>query len=254
MRPSPCCPRHRVRLPCEPQRRCGRRVRHAHCLRVHASCRLGGFAKWRGNVGSDSELPYDQNRGALGLRLCVLSLSHSHSHSLRNLSDSPSTQPNARFVPSLSTLALPLLLLSPLLRLRLRLLFLFILSSSSLCFLPPLLLHLRFFFWVSFFLVVVVFSFVSALANPCWLKPLWLPAQLLGGVDVGCRTKELSSNVACASCVAGPGFGTVAWIEAQESFGALQSETAHLVVENILMMMCQLCSKPNKQRMQQMLT
>ena len=45
LRPSPCCPRHGVRLPREPQRRCGRRVRHAHCLRVHASCRLGGFAK-----------------------------------------------------------------------------------------------------------------------------------------------------------------------------------------------------------------
>ena len=45
LRPSPCCPRHGVRLPREPQRHCGRRVRHAHCLRVHASCRLGGFAK-----------------------------------------------------------------------------------------------------------------------------------------------------------------------------------------------------------------
>ena len=202
--PSPCCPRHGVRLPCEPQRRCGRRVRHAHCLRVHASCRLGGFAKRRGNAGSHSELPYHLNTFlearwdcvfastlshpplalALALALALtlthftlslcnlsecssarahahflpfylshalssrshsrsrslslslsLSLSHSYSrsrsHSLRNLSDSPSTQPKARFVPSLSSLALSLLLLPPLLRLRLRFVFLFVLSSSS---------------------------------------------------------------------------------------------------------------------------
>ena len=45
LRPSPCCPRHGVRLPPERDRRCGRRVRHAHCLRVHASCRLGGLCQ-----------------------------------------------------------------------------------------------------------------------------------------------------------------------------------------------------------------
>ena len=177
----------------------------------------------------------------------------SHSHSLRNLSDSPSTQPNARFVPSLSSLALPLLLLAPLLRLRLRLLFLFVLSSSSLYFLPPLLLHLRFFFSVSFFLVVVSLLFSPQLTHAgsshfgfglsCWEEWTLVVEQ---------RSCRRTSR--CASCVAGPGFGTFAWIEAQESFGALQSETAHRVVENILMMMCQLCSKPNKQRMQQMLT
>ena len=55
LRPSPCCPRHGGRLPREPQHRGGRRVRHAHCLRVHASCRLGGLCQ-RG-VGTQAVTP-----------------------------------------------------------------------------------------------------------------------------------------------------------------------------------------------------
>ena len=148
-------------------------------------------------------------RGALGLRLCVhpplslslplplpLSLSLSLSLSLCLCATYPTVPPRARTRIScpLSSLTLSPFLLPPLLRLRLRRLFLFVLSSSSLFF-------LLFFFtsasssWC-FFLVVVFFSFVSASANPCWLEPLWLPAQLLGGVDDGSRTKDLSSNVA----------------------------------------------------------
>ena len=43
--PQPVLPAPWRPTSCEPQRRCGLRVRHAHCLRVHASCRLGSFAK-----------------------------------------------------------------------------------------------------------------------------------------------------------------------------------------------------------------
>ena len=177
-----------------------RRVRHAHCLRLHTSCRLRGFAKeaWKRRQRLRAALSLEHlPRCALGLRLCVLSLSRSRSHS-RSRSPSlcatyPTVPPHARTRIScpLTSLTLSLFLLPPpLLRLRLRFLLLFVLSSSSLSFFH-LLLHLRFFFFV-----VVFFSIVSASANPCWLKPLWLPAQLLGGVDVGSRTKELSSNVA----------------------------------------------------------
>ena len=60
--------------------------------------------------------------------------------------------------------------------------FFFFTSASSSCFsssssspLPPLVLQS---------------------ADPCWLKPLWLQAQLLGGVHVGSQTEDLSSDVA----------------------------------------------------------
>ena len=112
--------------------------------------------------------PSSRCAGFASLRPLSLFLSSTHSLSL-SLSLSHAF---TRITCPLSFLTLPLLFPPPprlRLRLRLRLLLLFILSSSSLYFLPPLLLHLRFFFWVSFFLVVVVFSFVSALANPCWL-------------------------------------------------------------------------------------
>ena len=142
------------------------------------------------------------------MRLCLhsLSLTHtlSHSHSLFFCATYPTVPPHARTsisCPLTSITLPPLLLPPPLLRLRLRFLSLFVLSSSSLYFLPPPLLHLRFFFFVFFFSVVVFFPFVSTLANPCWLKPLWLRVQLLGGVDVGSRTKDLSSNVALCCAV-----------------------------------------------------
>ena len=161
----------------------------------------GALPKRRGNAGSDSELPYHLEhipRGALGLRLLrsrshSRSLSHSRSVQLIRLS---SPHNRTRVSVPLSPLPGAPPPSSPLL------LFVFVFAlSSSLSYLLPhrnsfLPLHLRFFFLVFFFFVVVFFSFVSALANPCWLKPLWLPAQLLGGVDVGSRTKDLSSNVA----------------------------------------------------------
>ena len=185
LRPSPCCPRHGVRLPREPQRRCGRRVRHAHCLRVHASCRLGGFAKeaWKRRDCVFAS--------ALAL---TLTLTLTLTHSLCNLSDCPSARAHANFLPShlshalsnsspssssssSSSLSAPLCLI--LFLCVLFFLFFFTPASSSWCF------SCYFFF-----------SFVSALANPCCLKPRWLPAQLLEGVDIGSRTKDLSSNVA----------------------------------------------------------
>ena len=104
LRLSGSCPRHGGRLLREPLPRCGRRVRHAHCLRVHASCRLGGaLPKRRGNAGSDSELPYHQKhlpRGALDLRLCVLSLSMSFSPPFN---DCPSTRVHACYFSSPSS-------------------------------------------------------------------------------------------------------------------------------------------------------
>ena len=110
----------------------------------------GALPKRRGNAGSDSELPQHQNTFIQVRWVCVfayslsfslpltLTLSLFHTLTLRNLSDSPSTQPHARFLPSLFSHGSSPFLLPPLLRLRLRLLFLFVLSSSSLSFLLPL--------------------------------------------------------------------------------------------------------------------
>ena len=151
-----------------------------------------GFAKeaWKRRQGLRAALSLEHlPRGALGLRLCVLSLSRSLALalaltlalalalSLCNLSYCPSARTHAHFLPSHLSHALSPSSPSS--------------SSSSssspsppLCLifflfvLPPLLLLLRFFFFV-----VVFFSIVSASANPCWLKPPWLPAQLLGTKD-----------------------------------------------------------------------
>ena len=134
LRPSPCCPRHGVRLPREPQ---------------------------RGNAGSDFELSYHWNTflevrwdcvsrsrsRSLTLTLTLtllLSLSLSLSRSLRNLSDCPSARTHAHFLPShlshalspsspsasssSSSLCVPLCLIF----------FLFVIISSSSS--PPLLL------------------------------------------------------------------------------------------------------------------
>ena len=143
----------------------------------------GALPKRRGNAGSDSELPNHLNTFLEVRWVCVFASTLSHpplaltvSLSLRSSSDSPSTRTHAHFQPSHLSHALSPSSPSP--SSSSRLLLLFVLSSSSLYFLLPLLLHTRFF--LVFLLLVVFFSFVSALANPCWLKPLWLPAQLLG--------------------------------------------------------------------------
>ena len=130
----------------------------------------GALPKRRGNAGSDSELPSPEHLHPGFASLRTLSLTHSL------CAICPTLPPHNRTRVScpLSFLTAPLLLLPPprlrlRLRLRLNLLLLFIFSASSLYFLPsssssaPLLLL------VSFFLVVV-FSFVSASANPCWPK------------------------------------------------------------------------------------
>ena len=188
LRLSGSCPRHGDQLLREPLPRCGRRVGHAHCLRVHASCRLGGaLPKRRGNAGSDSELPYHQNSFLEVRWICVFASSHS-----RCLSPRLSTTVPPRACTHVTFLLPPprRLRLRPTLPLCLLLVFFVPLSSSSSS--RPLLPLVFFFF-------VVVFFFVSAcspLADPCWLKPLWLQAQLLGGVHVGSRTKDLSSDIA----------------------------------------------------------
>ena len=109
----------------------------------------GALPKRRGNAGSDSELPYHLNTFLEVRKVCVFASSRSHSHSLRNLSDSPSTQPIARF-ESLSLLSgapspsspsssssssspSPLFVLSSS-SLYFFLLFFFTSASSSLCF------------------------------------------------------------------------------------------------------------------------
>ena len=178
----------------------------------------GALPKRRGNAGSDSELPYHLNTFLEARWDCVFAstLSHStsrsrtrsrtHTHSLNSLSLSVQLvrvflRTRARAFPALLPLSRSLPFFS--------LLFFVIVfaCSSSLSYLLPLCTSFLFFFTSAsssccfFFLVVVFFSFVSALANPCWLKPLWLLAQLLGGVDVGSRTKDLSSNVALCCVV-----------------------------------------------------
>ena len=154
----------------------------------------GALPKRRGNAGSDSELPYHLNTFLEVRWVCVFASTLSHPPlALTALSLSAqlirlSLHTHARAFPALSPISrsLPFFLfglffVSPSPPLCL-IFFLFVLPSSSSS--PhPLLLLLG----VSFLLVVFFFSFVSALANPCWLKPLWLPAQLLGGVNVGSR-------------------------------------------------------------------
>ena len=167
----------------------------------------GPLPKRRGNAGSDSELPYHLNTfiearwdcvfaSTLALAL-TLTLTLTLTLCLCLCATYPTVPPHARTrisCPLTSLTLSPILPLPHLLRLRLRFLLLFVLSYSSV-YLFPLLLHFRFFFLL-FFSCYFFFSFVSALANPCWHKPRWLPAQLLEGVDIGSRTKDLSSNVA----------------------------------------------------------
>ena len=87
LRPSRSCPRHGGPPLCDPLRRCGRRVRHAHCLRVHASCPSGGaLPKKRGNAGSDFELPYHGNTLLEVRWACVIAPSLTMSLSLPVLS------------------------------------------------------------------------------------------------------------------------------------------------------------------------
>ena len=133
--PQRSCPRHDGRLLREPLRRCGRRVRHAHCLQFHASCGLGALPKRRGNEGSDFELPHDQNtllevRWTCVSRPLFLSLCDVFAYC-------PSTRTHARAFPCLFSSLLPPF------RLRLRLLFLVVFCCSSLYLNLPL-LHLRF--------------------------------------------------------------------------------------------------------------
>ena len=65
----------------------------------------GALPKRRGNAGSDSELPCHMNTVIEVRWVCIFA--YSHSLSLCNLSDPPSTQPDARFLPSLLSHALP---------------------------------------------------------------------------------------------------------------------------------------------------
>ena len=111
------------------------------------------------------------------MRPLSLSLSHPHSLSLCNFSGSPSTQLAGRAFPAIS----PLLFV-----------FVFAFSSSSSYLLP---------LCTSF-----LFFFTSASSSCCFSSLLsssshGLPAQLLGGVNVGSRTKDLSSNVALCCVV-----------------------------------------------------
>ena len=93
----------------------------------------GALPKRRGNAGSDSELPYHMNTFLEVRWVCISRSRYSHPHSLSlcNLSDSPSTQPDARFLPSLLSHALPFF--------SLLLFFVFVFAlSSSLSYLLPL--------------------------------------------------------------------------------------------------------------------
>ena len=163
----------------------------------HASCRLGALPKRRGNAGSDSELPYHLNTFLEVRWDCALS--HPHSLSLCNVSESPSTQPERAFPCPLSSLTLSPLS-SPSSSSS---------SSSSLSAPLCLILFLCVLFYLFFFTPASSSwcfssqssssSFVSALANPCWLKPLWRPAQLLGGEKLVVKQRTCPRTLHCVA-------------------------------------------------------
>ena len=186
----------------------------------------GALPKRRGNAGSDSELSYHWNTflevrwdcvsrsrsRSLTLTLTLtlplsLSLSLSHSPSLSLSLSHSLTLPAQRVRLSLRAHARTFPALSPLSRSPsffslLFFVFVFALSSSLSYFLLLRNSFLLFFFTSG----SSSLCFSSLLSSSSHLFPpklmhvgsshFWLPAQLLGGVDVGSRTKDLSSNVA----------------------------------------------------------